>query len=67
MISLSQRRLVHPDKIMLKDSICSVEECDRLCLKGMWLEDFSPLCHMHTTRWRRTGDNELTTNGGDPN
>jgi hypothetical protein len=53
---MSQRRLLHPEGVMLKDSICSIEECDRLYFKGMWQEDFSPLCHMHATRSRRTGN-----------
>jgi len=53
---MRKRRIYRPDGRMLKDMTCSVEGCGQLCNAGAWLEDLRPLCHMHATRWRRTGN-----------
>lgn len=49
-------RTVRPNGVMLKDSICYVGDCGRNCLKGAWDDENRSLCHMHATRWLRTGD-----------
>lgn len=49
-------RVVRPDGVMLKDSICSVEECELTCKGGAWSDNNQPLCKLHATRWLRTGD-----------
>lgn len=49
-------RVVRPNGIMLKDSICHVNECDKTCKGGAWDEENRPLCKLHATRWLRTGD-----------
>lgn len=49
-------RVVRPNGVMLKDSICSVEECELNCYKGAWNDQNRALCKLHATRWLRTGD-----------
>src|ERR1044072_555144 len=53
---MRKRRVRHPDGLMLKDMACSIEGCGQACWKGTWLEDFSPLCPRHASRWRNNGD-----------
>lgn len=49
-------RKVKPNGIMLKDSMCYIENCILTCYGGSWDEENRPLCKLHATRWRRTGD-----------
>lgn len=49
-------RKVKPNGIMLKDSICYVNNCLNLCFGGSWDENNRPLCKLHAARWKRHGD-----------
>lgn len=49
-------RVVRPAGVILKDSICSVDECGLNCYKGSWDEQNRALCKLHASRWLRTGD-----------